>query len=356
MTKPKGAVAPGTRDALFLGRDLCVLNRPRDTDTVIVAFQPWLPQGGGPWSDRLETDETFERLLDSPLHLVLVHQRGNLWYETPELDRALAVIGDAVRGKKVVTCGLSMGGYAAIITATALSARVFSMAAQYSVDTALVPFEDRWKHDTAPLRFAANRVRTRGQGVRGLNFLDSLNGDDIRHTRLIEADTDIDTVYLPFGSHLVSRHLDSAFGLAGLVTEFASGDLEKRQIIARRRDRRAGDPSYLSSLMAKLLKRGRVSDAVAVLDGPLSLVDLPLWQTRILIEALATHGQADRAGRLYATAAARVLAEPVDFYNLARAARALGRGDDFRNLIAQGLQRFPRSPLMQEVAEDAGLT
>ena len=53
-------------------------------------------------------------------------------------------------GARVMTYGSSMGGYAALRFARALRAdAILALSPQYSIDPAVVPWEDRWRQDGA---------------------------------------------------------------------------------------------------------------------------------------------------------------------------------------------------------------
>ena len=343
--------APASQTPLFSGRDVAVVERPSSSEVSLIAFQAWLPDGGAPFERRFDTDPIFRVLLDTDFHLILIYQRGNHWFETAEMadaiPSALAAIGD----RRTFTYGLSMGGYAAIANAAAFGAQSFSMAAQYTIDPKLVPFETRWRHDAAVIRFEKNRIRAHSGEVSGVNFLDPLNVQDQKHTRLIEQNTNVASFYCPFGGHLVDQHLHGAFGMPYLLSEFVSGKMEKPRFQTLRRDFRRRDKSYYTNLTLQLLKRGRASAGMELLDDQLTGMRLDHRKTRLICEAVLPI-DSGRAHRIFDANGHEEAVTPIDFYNKARSLRSLGRYRDFERVLEDGLVVHPENPLLLDLSDE----
>lgn len=143
--------------------------------------------------------------------------RSNAWYQYPEMEAALArVRADISPDKRILTYGMSMGGYAAFRFANPLGAHcVIAFSPQYSIDPRIVKWEKRWHKrpaDVPPLLWECDVPRP---DVPIYVFYDP-HDHDRRHVRLIARAHDVRRVRVRYGGHPCVSYLNEC-GLLGDV-------------------------------------------------------------------------------------------------------------------------------------------
>lgn len=236
-----------TATELFRGDDVLVRARLLPGDgPCVVAFDH---HGEDASLDRIAFAERF---LDARgLSWVAVLERGNHWYQRPEMPAALAAIRTAVAGRSgVMTYGSSMGGYAALRFADAVGATAcLALSPQYSVRRGAVPFENRWAQEAAAIRWpAGGEPPIRCACVPVVAY--DATGADARHAALIAADTPIAPLPLRHAGHPVGTALLAAGLLEPLVTATLDGSLDPAAFLRRWREERGRNPVYLAELGA----------------------------------------------------------------------------------------------------------
>lgn len=138
--------------------------------------------------------------------------RSNAWYQYAEMADALASVrADLPPGKRILTYGMSMGGYAAFRFAEPLGAHgVIAFSPQYSIDPALIGWEQRWREDLPAVLWEPSPVR---RDIPIYVFYDPNNGDR-HHVRLMARHGDVRRVRLRHGGHPCAAFLNEC-GLLG---------------------------------------------------------------------------------------------------------------------------------------------
>lgn len=136
---------------------------------------------------------------------------SNAWYQYAEMEAALAHVREDIGpGTRILTYGMSMGGYAAFRSADRLGAHcVIAFSPQYSIDPRLVGWETRWQ-DIPPLLWEPPHGR---RGVPLYVFYDPNNGDR-HHVRLMAREGNVHRVRLRHGGHPCAAFLNEC-GLLG---------------------------------------------------------------------------------------------------------------------------------------------
>ncbi len=213
-------------------------------DVVFVTFESYADERG---ADRAGFGERFLQSRGFTAYHFL--PRSNSWYQYPEMRDALVRVRAAIGpGKRVMTYGMSMGGYAAFRFADLLGADcVLAFSPQFSIDPALIGWEQRWRQDLPPLLWEPTPVR---RDVPIYVFYDPNNGDR-RHVRLMARHGDVRRVRLRHSGHPCVAFLNEC----GLLGDAIIALAEDRFDIAacereawRRRERSAAYREVLSRL------------------------------------------------------------------------------------------------------------
>jgi hypothetical protein len=249
-------VGPGSPEILFRS-DHIEVRRIAAGDELhqVVTFESYHDDPG---FERIGFGESFfERAGFTGIHVLTA---GNDWYQYSEIDAALAVIRDAVRGaERVLTYGSSMGGYAAVRFADAVGAtHVLSLSPQYSIDPRKVPADRRWWWDQKRIRFIPDHngpIACRAEVVVGYDptlKLDSL------HAELIGRDVRAALLPLAYCGHPVTTVLGELGLLQSMALAFLAGPIDLAAIQADFSQRREDASMWLAEYASRLPEGGKV--------------------------------------------------------------------------------------------------
>jgi hypothetical protein len=128
--------------------------------------------------------------------------RANDWYQYPEMPAAAELVSRiAADYRRVVAYGSSMGGYAAVRFGRAVGASVaLALSPQFSIDSAVVPFETRWAEDSRRLDFSLER-RWRKPFVEKSYIVFDPHTPDRRHAELFGGHSETVAIEILGGGH-----------------------------------------------------------------------------------------------------------------------------------------------------------
>jgi hypothetical protein len=194
------------------------------------------------------------------LNAIFVTARGPHWFQYADAPQAAMAIRRACAGyRRVITIGVSMGGYAALAFSGLLEPDiVLAFSPQFSIDRDKVPFERRWAKEARQIDADQGFVfddMALCRRSRIIVISDPL-GRDRKHVALIAARRPVEQLKLPLTGHkslkiMAEMRLSSQFLRAA-----AAGDLDLAGFRRRFRERRADSPTYLRQT-AKALQRRR---------------------------------------------------------------------------------------------------
>lgn len=218
-----------------------------DTSRWVVTFDNY---GIGDGFDRLGFAETFlRRQRISALHVL---GRGRDWYQYPDVFEACrAARATLPTQARVMAYGSSMGGYAALRFARALRAEaILAMSPQYSIDPAVVPWEERWRQDGARIAWRPELAGPIDPGAPPLLVYDP-TGPDRRHAELIRAEAPSDVFPIRYGGHPVTTVLKDLGLLRPLVLGTLMGTLDLAELRRQVRASRGRSPNWLGEVSAR---------------------------------------------------------------------------------------------------------
>ena len=334
------------------------------TDSILFASENLLVRHvrGDAGGVRFVTFDSYndERTLDRPgfgdayfrprrIDAIHVISRDNHWYQHPELPDALAAVAGALAGSRcpVIAYGSSMGGFAALHYGSACGADVgIALSPQYSVDPAVVPFEDRWLPDAARISF-----RDEQTVPLPLQYIvyDSVDRQDARHAALFAARSPTILLRIPHGGHPTGAYIndvglfDSLFhGVrTGILTQATAASFERALRLGRRR---SGQYFFTLSLRVPLSRLGwklalaRMAVAANPGDPPyLSYLALMLDRAGEHAEARACHDRAIEmsGGTLHAV------------HHLAFHHEKVGEFDEAQRIVAELIAAHPHVQVLQ---------
>ncbi|MGH2341308.1 hypothetical protein ACRC7T_07450 [Segnochrobactraceae bacterium EtOH-i3] len=263
---------PGQLKTFFNGTDLLVreqLDFPGDT--LVVYFS------GRRGIEKLQKDETGDYLAGSGERFLGKHQlpalffygHWNHWWQTPEMDQVLDLLhssGLLASYKTIVTYGMSMGGYGALMFSSRLGAhRVLAGMPQYSLDPARMPGEKRWDNDRRKITFRYDDMEV-GLTKTGevAVFFDPLFRPDRLHVDKLLQHRPIKALPVPFAVHgLGSALQDMGILSASIVTMIREG-IDQQRFRSMAREARRKSPLYLSRLARTLVTRHKIAEALTV--------------------------------------------------------------------------------------------
>jgi lysophospholipase L1-like esterase/pimeloyl-ACP methyl ester carboxylesterase len=244
-------------------------------------------------------------LRDRRIDAIHVLSRDNDWYQYAEMPDVIATIRQlTTRYDRVVAYGSSMGGYAAFRFAGLLEADSFiALSPQFTLDPAVVPFEQRWHEAAQRLSFIWDGHAPAPACV-GYVFYDP-HDDDRRHFSLMANTCRVIGVRLPYAGHPTGGYLAELGQLQDAVLQIVDDAFDPAVFERRARERRRDTPTYWMTLAHKTsrqrskLKIDLAHRAVALAPGNLEyasqLADLLLNAQRFeeagaLHERIMSHG------------------------------------------------------------------
>ena len=144
---------------VYDGQDIVVLSQLEPTsDRLIISFSARngsLKKLRTPAEEMTGPGQAF--LQKCGLPAVMFCARWNHWWQTSEMDAAISILdeqGILDRYRDIVTYGMSMGGYGALMFSKKLRATsIVAIAPQYTADPHKFPAETRWAGDRRNLTF-----------------------------------------------------------------------------------------------------------------------------------------------------------------------------------------------------------
>jgi alginate O-acetyltransferase complex protein AlgJ len=256
-----------SRVTLFEGADLLLAHAPvAGARTIVATFSNFTADG---------TLDYFgagylERRGFSVLHFVA---RRNMWWQTPEMEPALAASRRLLRdATHVVAYGASMGGYGALLFAADLGAEhVLAASPQLRIsDPALLRPE--WADAIGRQPILRDDVAATLTDCRVDVVFDPVDPLDAAHARLLEAACARNGVPLrryltPFAGHRSLEHLQRSNLLSGLVRRMITGELTVAEFRAAVRTSRPRNPAYAERARILLDRRGKPGWAARIGGG-----------------------------------------------------------------------------------------
>ena len=247
--------------------------------------------------DRAGFGESF---LDSAgVDAIHVIPRENTWYQLPEMLEAMACVHAATRTyARVVSYGSSMGGYAALRFAGAAGATAaLALSPQYSIDPAIVPWEQRWLEPGKHFRPIWEGRLPFPSLKQAYVAYDPLNIDR-KHIALLAKQMRFEPICLRQGGHPVTGFLAETGMLKTLILSICRNEFNHSAFSAEVCARRTKSSQYFTTLAdglswwryGKRLALVRQAAALAP-ESPTTIRRLAteLRHSRRFEEALAMH-------------------------------------------------------------------
>ncbi|RTL93522.1 alpha/beta hydrolase [Ancylobacter aquaticus] len=234
------------RQVIFESENLTVVKVPGPcTDTVFVTFESM--RADWPVGRKGFGEDFFAKRGRTAYHFM---PSGNCWYQYPEMPEALArVRADIAEGARVITYGMSMGGYAAYRFSAPLSADlVIAFSPQYSIDRWRVWWERRWGSQSRSVLWDRQMP---SEGAVKYIFYDPLN-QDRRHIRALRREAPLELVRIYFSGHASIAYVQECGLLDSAVLDIAEGRFD-----AARFERRIWQRRLVSETYAKIRRRKR---------------------------------------------------------------------------------------------------
>ena len=188
----------------------------------------------------------------------------DIWYQTPELMRAIDLIGRLRdRYERVVTYGNSMGAYGAILVSGLIKATtVIAFAPQFSADAAKVPSEKRWHEARKEIKFIHDNLLDFTSKTADIyTIYDPFYEEDVRHIDLLREVLPILEIKLPFAGHYPASSLNEVGILVSAMQAMMSGSDATRRISQLRRQERRKASLYFVHLSQALARRNNMAGA-----------------------------------------------------------------------------------------------
>ena len=228
----------------------------RESRFVVVTFDHWMSgkrgfaagQGGG----------LYEQRGWSQIHVATAH---NDWFMGERTEALFDVVRAACAGyERVLTCGSSMAGYAALLFAGPIGAeRAIAVSPQFSVDPAKVPWEDRWADDRRGLDFGADRLVPGASAAQATVLYDPWHAQDAKHVARLRALFPGWTyVSLAGAGHPSFLAFQDVHVAARVVAQLIEASIAPGEIVALFKRVRRRSVSYWSSLAERAVRRPAV--------------------------------------------------------------------------------------------------
>jgi hypothetical protein len=215
-------------------------------------------------------------LLKSGHDVVTVRKRKELWYQDLSVETFRAAVAPVASSyDRVVTYGVSMGGFAALLFAGAIDASALALSPRVSILPNLPATAAAPRRGTVPLRHIHLADAPKGSGTM-LVVYDPLTRLDQAYleAEVLPAFPEARIVPVPRGGHPVSQALSQMGLLSALVLAF----LEHGTIPARHFERphRACSAVYLANLAIHCGRSGHPALGLRLFDRALAVA--PAWQ------------------------------------------------------------------------------
>jgi tetratricopeptide (TPR) repeat protein len=225
--------------------------------------------------------------------------RENAWYQHPEMLDAMACVHAATRAyERVVSYGSSMGGYAALRFAGVAGANAaLALSPQYSIDPAVVPWEERWLEPGKHFNSVWEGVLPLPELPEAYIAYDPLNIDR-KHIALLARHMRFEPIGLEQGGHPVTGFLAETGMLKTLILSICRNTFDRDAFVAEVSARRTRSAQYFITLADGLAwwryekRLGLIRQAVALAPDSATSVRrlaIELRYARQYDEAIAMH-------------------------------------------------------------------
>ncbi|WP_420604658.1 hypothetical protein [Methylobacterium sp.] len=254
---------------VYDGQDIVVLSQLEPTsDRLIISFSARngsLKKLRTPAEEMTGPGQAF--LQKCGLPAVMFCARWNHWWQTSEMDAAISILdeqGILDRYRDIVTYGMSMGGYGALMFSKKLRATsIVAIAPQYTADPHKFPAETRWAGDRRNLTFIYDDMEE-GLVKNGdvAIFYDPRFILDNMHATKVGTHREWRALLVPMSTHTVGRTLNDFGVLSSNIESALLGKLSGGEFRVSVRAARASSPVYLSNLARVQMRRKRPSSAL----------------------------------------------------------------------------------------------
>ncbi len=244
-------------------------------DTLVISFAArdgrakWR---GKPASEIVGPAETF--LNKNKIPSISFYNRWNHWWQTPEMDEVIDKLHRErilSKYKTIVTYGMSMGGYGALMFSERLGAhRVLAGVPQYSIDGEKIPTETRWGADRERIVLQHDDMDAGLiKGGEVMVLFDPLFRADCIHVDRLRRHRAITALPVPFAVHGPGGLLKDMGILSSTVVALLLNGSSGVPFRSRVRSTRRLSPIYMGRLAQALTRRAgaRSRAAAAEIDS-----------------------------------------------------------------------------------------
>ncbi|MBD8555641.1 hypothetical protein IFT84_14110 [Rhizobium sp. CFBP 8762] len=248
----------GTSQTIHESERLIVTYRKLDpaSKTLVITFSPAIERGET--STKIGFGERF--LSNLGYDTICFISNDNHWWQVPSMREAVDLAASLSKQyTNVVTYGVSMGGYGALLYSKQFGAQtVIAAVPQFTIDPDKEPYEQRWAHFARRLTFLSDNL-TDGllDGSNVYLLYDPLFKPDTRHVSLIDKDRRFNRIPASFATHSVTRYLARLKILSPLVQDILKGDADVPGFIRTLRSLRRHDPELLLLASEALVAKGK---------------------------------------------------------------------------------------------------
>ncbi len=232
-----------------------------DEPFAVICFEYWYP---APSLDREFAAEGFFR--DRRINAIGILAAENDWFQHPDIAGVLEAIRAATTGFDLIGYGGSMGAYGAINFADALGLRTtVAVCPQYSIDSALAPYETRWRAEAARIAatcgFGYDRIAQVRPPQTGWLIYDP-GSVDLLHARAIQASHLFAEIPIRFARHQEMRVLQQAGMFTPMLLDMLAGRFDPVAFRRAYRSARRQSAAFWLGLADILARRGALPGAL----------------------------------------------------------------------------------------------
>ncbi len=236
---------------IFDGDDISASFIDRGSDTVVFSFSGYKAH------EQKDARYGYSALEKYGISAVFFVAKKDHWWQTPEMEPAIAAAIDATRGfTKRFTFGQSMGGFGAVMFAKRLGSSYFATAPQLTVSENTAPLHPVWADCIARQDIVYDDIKGEASASSGLIIFDPRDRRDACHAALLDdVNGTHNTLACPFSSHYIPKSL-LEMGLLSDITEKIFRD-EITVTKARKaiRDNRLRSETYFYNILQNIEKR-----------------------------------------------------------------------------------------------------